>query len=48
VARGCMPIFTATKAIKATQLNWYGRAGKPVCREPLDAEWRKIVADLLG
>ena len=19
---------------------WYSRAGKPVCREPLDAEWR--------
>ena len=23
---------------------WYGRAGKPVCREPLDAEWLSIVA----
>jgi hypothetical protein len=22
---------------------WYGRAGKPVCREPLDAEWLGIV-----
>ena len=22
---------------------WYGRAGKPVCREPLDAEWLSIV-----
>jgi hypothetical protein len=21
---------------------WYGRAGKPVCREPLDAEWLTI------
>jgi hypothetical protein len=20
---------------------WYGRAGKPVCQEPLDAEWLK-------
>ena len=27
---------------------WYGRAGKPVCREPLDAEWLSIVKDLLG
>jgi hypothetical protein len=27
---------------------WYGRAGKPVCREPLDAEWLTIVRDLLG
>lgn len=27
---------------------WYGRAGKPVCREPLDAEWLSILKDLLG
>src|SRR5438876_8034961 len=27
---------------------WYGRAGKPVCREPLDAEWLSIVKRLLG
>jgi hypothetical protein len=27
---------------------WYGRAGKPVCREPLDAEWISIARDLLG
>jgi len=27
---------------------WYRRAGKPVCREPLDAEWRRIVSDLAG
>jgi hypothetical protein len=27
---------------------WYSRAGKPVCREPLDAEWVSIVAALLG
>jgi len=27
---------------------WYNRAGKPVCREPLDAEWLGIVKDLLG
>jgi hypothetical protein len=27
---------------------WYGRAGKPVCREPLDAEWLSITRDLLG
>lgn len=26
---------------------WYSRAGKPVCREPLDAEWLSIVRDLL-
>ena len=26
---------------------WYGRAGKPVCREPLDAEWQIIVRSLL-
>jgi hypothetical protein len=27
---------------------WYSRAGKPVCREPLDAEWLSIVKDLLS
>jgi hypothetical protein len=26
---------------------WYERAGKPVCREPLDAEWVSMVRDLL-
>ena len=26
---------------------WYTRAGKPVCREPLDAEWLDIVKTLL-
>ncbi|MGA8620454.1 MAG: hypothetical protein WB660_18260 [Candidatus Sulfotelmatobacter sp.] len=26
---------------------WYSRAGNPVCREPLDAEWVSIVGDLL-
>ena len=27
---------------------WYNRAGKLVCREPLDAEWVSIVKALLG
>jgi hypothetical protein len=27
---------------------WYNRAGKPVCREWLDAEWLGIVRELLG
>jgi hypothetical protein len=27
---------------------WSGRAGKPVCRQSLDAEWVGIVRDLLG
>jgi len=26
---------------------WYSRAGKPVCGEPLDAEWVNIVRMLL-
>jgi len=26
---------------------WYSRAGKPVCRGPLDAEWLSIVELLL-
>ena len=25
---------------------WYNRAGKPVCREPLDAEWLGIAEGL--
>ena len=27
---------------------WYRRAGKPVCREPLDTEWGTIATGLLG
>ena len=27
--------------------HWYNRAGKPVCREPLDTEWLLIVTALL-
>lgn len=27
---------------------WYKRAGKSVCREPLDAEWVSIAKALLG
>jgi hypothetical protein len=26
---------------------WYSRTGKPVCREPLGAEWLSIVTELL-
>jgi len=26
---------------------WYSRAGKPICREPFDAEWLSIVKGLL-
>lgn len=26
---------------------WYNRAGKPACREPLDAEWLSILRVLL-
>jgi hypothetical protein len=27
---------------------WYGRAGRPVCRELLEAEWISIVRELLA
>ena len=27
---------------------WYRRAGKPVCREPVDVEWESIVKKLLA
>jgi len=27
---------------------WYRQAGQPVCREPFEAEWRRIVSDLVG
>ena len=33
---------------KGNAAYWYSRAGKPICREPLDAEWLSIVRDLLG
>ncbi len=26
---------------------WYGRAGKPVSRDPLESEWRNITESLL-
>jgi len=26
---------------------WYSRAGKPVCRDPIDAEWLQIATKLL-
>jgi tRNA G37 N-methylase Trm5 len=26
---------------------WYSRAGKPVCREPLETEWLQIAQELL-
>jgi hypothetical protein len=31
-----------------TEAYWYSRAGRPVCREPLDKEWIKIISELLG
>jgi hypothetical protein len=40
--RGCTPTSIAKKAIRDNAAYWYGRAGKPVCREPLDAEWLSI------
>ncbi len=27
---------------------WYSRAGKPVCRDPLEEEWLSIVTKLLS
>jgi len=27
---------------------WYSRAGKPVCRDTLDAEWLNILKELLA
>lgn len=27
---------------------WYGRAGKPVCRDSMNEEWLSIVTELLG
>lgn len=28
--------------------HWYSRAGKPICRKPLEMEWITIVKHLLG
>lgn len=33
---------------QSNAVHWYGRAGKPVCRQSLDAEWLSIATDLLG
>ena len=33
---------------KGNAAYWYSRAGKPICREPLDTEWLSIVTALLG
>jgi len=27
---------------------WYGRAGKSLCREPLETEWLQIAQELLA
>lgn len=32
---------------QANAAYWYRRAGKPVCRQPLDTEWRGIVSELV-
>jgi hypothetical protein len=32
---------------QANAAYWYRRAGKSVCREPFDAEWRSIVSSLI-
>lgn len=32
---------------EANAAYWYRRAGKAVCRDPLDAEWMSIVRSLL-
>src|ERR1700691_5104690 len=32
---------------QANAAYWYNRAGKPVCREPLDVEWLSIMKRLL-
>jgi hypothetical protein len=44
---GCTPTCIARKADQSNAAYWYCRAGKPVCREPLDAEWLSIVRELL-
>jgi len=40
-------LSTSQEGDQGNAAYWYGRAGKPVCREPLDAEWLSIVRDLL-
>ncbi|SLN76146.1 hypothetical protein [Oceanibacterium hippocampi] len=31
---------------EANAAYWYRRAGQPVCREPLEAEWRALAGEL--
>src|ERR1700688_4479305 len=41
------PYLHPKKGDQGNAAYWYKRAGKPVCREPLDAEWVSIVKVLL-
>ena len=46
--RGCIPNLHRKEGDQGNATYWYNRAGKPVCRQPLDAEWLSIVKALLG
>jgi hypothetical protein len=46
--RGFTRTCIAKEGNEGNAAYWYSRAGKPVCREPLDAEWLGIVKELLG
>jgi hypothetical protein len=39
--------FHGKEGDQGNAAHWYSRAGKPVCREPLDAEWLGILKVLL-
>jgi hypothetical protein len=45
--RGFTPTLHRKEGDQGNAGYWYRRAGKPVCREPLDAEWLSILKALL-
>jgi hypothetical protein len=48
MVRGYTLICIAKEGDDGNAGYWYRREGKPVCPEPLDAEWLSTVKDLLG
>jgi hypothetical protein len=43
-----MPPRIASKGDRGNAAYWWSQAVNPVCREPLDAEWLRIVKGLIG
>ena len=48
MALGFTPNLHRKEGDQGNASYWYSWAGKPVCRQPLGAEWLTIVRYLLG